>query len=394
MKIGICYLHRGLDELGGLHIRVEELIKGLARRGNEVILIQSPEAFMESQKFFANVSTMPIKSCTIDYHLTGSYIFDIFNLWRYPIIELIEKQVDILDTYDPLCNIPSNCSIPIVYSSNHFIEYLRKHLRFLDARQFVLFLCEHLFQNAIIKKADAFIVENNEQRDWLIQINKIPSRYIEVVLPGYDEVQYNNLQIPENKKKEKSSVLFCGRITRKKGVIELLQAFQEIADSNPDWELWFLGEEHPRNFLKDRVRKLNLSNRVLFLGRQDHSKVIEIVSAADIFVLPSYMEGVPLSIIEAMRFGKPVIATHVGAIEKHLIDNRKNGILVKPKDVNSLRIELELLMRNKELRDILGRNARVKVKNYTISQMVEKSLLMYKKLVTTQVQRTFAAKPA
>ena len=152
-----------------------------------------------------------------------------------------------------------------------------------------------------------------------------------------------------------------GRLVQGKGFIDLLDAFAEFNQTVPNAELLLIGgniaqDIHPfqRQFL-DRVDKLGLQQRVVVTGVTDC--VEKHLAVCDIFVLPSYREGVPRSLLEAMSMGLPCIATDIrGARE--IIKHGEEGLLFQPKDVPTLARLIDRLCRDSELRTRIARNAR------------------------------------
>jgi glycosyltransferase involved in cell wall biosynthesis len=105
------------------------------------------------------------------------------------------------------------------------------------------------------------------------------------------------------------------------------------------------------------AQELGISDRVLFLGnRRD---VPEILAQSQIFLLSTHYEGLPISIIEAMRAGLPVVASNVGGVCEEVIDG-ENGFLVPPRDVNALVADLNKLVHDPQLRRKMGRDGRHK----------------------------------
>jgi glycosyltransferase involved in cell wall biosynthesis len=130
--------------------------------------------------------------------------------------------------------------------------------------------------------------------------------------------------------------LFCAaRLSPEKGLIFLIRALKLLRDWGHDLELRVAGDGPSRASLQNLVEELGISDRVQFLGYLSEEEVIDELLAADLFVLPSFVEGVPVSAMEAMAIGVPVIATNIAGTSE-LIDDGKTGILVRPSDAQSL----------------------------------------------------------
>jgi len=153
-------------------------------------------------------------------------------------------------------------------------------------------------------------------------------------------------------------VTFVGRLIYAKGAQDLISAFPGIKDTTPDAKLLIVGDGPYRAELEKLARQTDRHSSILFLGQKNQAELIEILSATDIFVNPSYSEGLPTSVMEAASIGLPIIATDVGGT-KEIITTGKTGILVKAGDVGQLAEELCRLCANSELRENLGENARI-----------------------------------
>jgi len=127
--------------------------------------------------------------------------------------------------------------------------------------------------------------------------------------------------------------VYTGRLTRNKGLFELLDAWRIVVNQNPYCQLWLIGEGPDREALYDRIRELELIGHVLMPGAFDD--VSDLLLAANTFILPSYMEGLSLSLLEAMANHVHVIASDIAG-NRQLIDNNVHGRLVPVKEVAPL----------------------------------------------------------
>jgi glycosyltransferase involved in cell wall biosynthesis len=142
------------------------------------------------------------------------------------------------------------------------------------------------------------------------------------------------------------------RFDRQKRQQDLINA---LAGVHSGWRLQFAGEGPTETAIKAQVAAMGLSGRISFLGsRMD---IPDLLSEADIFALATDFEGLPLSILEAMRAGLPVVASAVGGVPECVLDAR-NGFLVRRNDVAGLRACLDRLLGDLELRRNMGREGR------------------------------------
>jgi len=146
-------------------------------------------------------------------------------------------------------------------------------------------------------------------------------------------------------------VLFVGRLDTAKGIVELLEAFASLASRRPNLRLAYVGDGPGREQLRCKVKDLALGGRVRLADACPSEKVPRWLAAANVLALPSYSEGCPNVVIEALSCGRPVIATNVGGIPE--LVNEKSGILVAPRDSRALAGAIDTAMeRNWDERSI------------------------------------------
>lgn len=169
----------------------------------------------------------------------------------------------------------------------------------------------------------------------------------------------------KNIKKEEKTILFVGRLTKLKGIIDLLIAFKMLSRIDLETKLVIVGNGSLNSFVKSFIDKYDLSNRVEFVeGVLPWEKVIfKYYSRAGIFVLPSYSEGLPSVVLEAMAAEVPVITTPVGDITD-LVRHGETGILVEPGNPKALADSLLMVLQDKTLRRKITENALKNVKYY------------------------------
>jgi len=171
-------------------------------------------------------------------------------------------------------------------------------------------------------------------------------------------------------------LLYTGRIDLVKGLHELLDAFFILAEKYPNMNLNFVGWEdfsHKpiENELKQKVKAKNLEHRVVFHGKKSIGVELNAMyQQADFYIIPSYHEGFPRTIWEAMANGLPVIATTVGAIPAYLT-HRENAILIEPKQVTDIVDAVELLLQDVPLRQRIIQNAFELVKENTLEKQTK-----------------------
>jgi glycosyltransferase involved in cell wall biosynthesis len=153
-----------------------------------------------------------------------------------------------------------------------------------------------------------------------------------------------------------------------KGLEYLIKAADLIKDSNVKFII--IGEGRERKKLENLIKKYNLENRFFLPGAMPEA--YKYLKAFDIFVLPSVKEGFPWTILESMAAEIPIIATRVGAIPE-ILEDKKNGILIDPKDVIKLAEAIQLLIKNKNLRETMTMEAKKTVREkFNLETMIKK----------------------
>lgn len=171
----------------------------------------------------------------------------------------------------------------------------------------------------------------------------------------------------------KFKILHIGRFYKAKNHDMLLRAFKIFNKSFPNSVLWLIGEGPEKTHIERLAMELELTNNVEFLGIQDN--VYEFLSRSDVFVLPSLYEGMPMTILEAMGTGLPIIATNVGGVP-NVIDNYKNGVLI---DIDAVQLTEALckLHQCEETRKLLGANAKSKSSVFSAHEMAKQYARIY-----------------
>jgi glycosyltransferase involved in cell wall biosynthesis len=161
--------------------------------------------------------------------------------------------------------------------------------------------------------------------------------------------------------REQVEHLFCAaRLSPEKGFTFLIRALKILTDKGHSLELRLAGDGPSRAQLDRLARDLGVVDRVHFLGYMGEDAINKELRAADLFVLPSFVEGVPVSAMEAMAMGVPVIATNIGATSE-LVEDRKTGLLVRPSDAEALAEAVIMLIRDYDFRTRAAELARKKV---------------------------------
>ena len=156
-------------------------------------------------------------------------------------------------------------------------------------------------------------------------------------------------------------LLYVGRIAREKGLYELLQGIRVANELGVDARLIIAGrgEEQPR--LRRYAHAIGIGSQVCFAGPVFGADKVKLFSGCDLFMLPSYAEGLPYALLESMAAGVPVVATPVGAIPDVMVDGT-HGVLVPPRDGKAIAQALALLGADRERLSWMSRACRRRVR--------------------------------
>ena len=169
----------------------------------------------------------------------------------------------------------------------------------------------------------------------------------------------NSIEIPNpfiKKNNKHTNLTFLGLIGDRKGIFDLLSVVKRIIDDGYHINLTIGGNGEIDRLIK-QISILGLANFVKYVGWICDKNKDLILRQTDIFVLPSYAEGMPMSIIEAMSYSVPIVSTFVGGIPE-LVINGKTGYLVKPGSLDDLYKKILLLINNNDIREKFGRRGR------------------------------------
>ncbi len=146
------------------------------------------------------------------------------------------------------------------------------------------------------------------------------------------------------------NILFVGRFDHVKGLPILLDAFAILADRNKNLHLNLVGDGPERPALEAIIQAKNLPERVTFHGYRSQAELHDFYAEADVFVMTSFAEGIPVVLMEAMAFGVPVVAPRITGIPE-LVTDGVNGLLTTPGDVNCLVARIESILNDAEQRN-------------------------------------------
>ena len=273
--------------------------------------------------------------------------------------------------------------IPVILSS-HGVRHRVLEPLLKGRLNRILLKFEYNLDIFTIKHADSIIAVNPEIKNYY---EKIAGRKIEFIPNSIKLENFVFLQTNRDSIRKElgiggqtTIVGFVGRLSPEKNLTTLLNSFAKVIQDN-SFVLVIVGTGPQEYYLREEVRKHGMNDKVIFCGlRKDISRVL---SGFDIFVLPSYTEGLSSSLLEAMSCGRAIICSNIPA-NQALITHNKEGLLVNPHNPEELRDAICLLSKDDSLRTRLGNNAKIKANEFDEDIVFSKILRHYSELTKKQ----------
>ncbi|MDY6900049.1 MAG: glycosyltransferase family 4 protein [Cyanobacteriota bacterium] len=240
-----------------------------------------------------------------------------------------------------------------------------------------------LFFGKIFRSCDGFIVLSKTWEEYYINNLGLNKEKV-IVLPNPTELP---VQVPDRADTSSIKIGFFGRVGSRKGTFDLIKAFADIPDAFKQKSELIIAGDGDIEEAQRLAQRLNLENRIQFLGWIDSQTRDKLLADIDLFVLPSYNEGLPMALLEAMGWGLPVIVTPVGGIPE-LITSTENGLLVNPGDVQKLSEAMQKLIGNESLRFSLGNAARETVTPFDIKTYCSQVDEIYRSVIGSKSKKS------
>jgi glycosyltransferase involved in cell wall biosynthesis len=376
--------------MGGPALHVAYLTAGLATRGYETTLVAGSLAPGEDSMAFV-AEELGVDVVRIDQlHREISPGRDVVAAVR--LARLIRKvRPHILHTHTAKAGavgraaalLAGSARPPVVVHTFHG-HVLRGYFDPLRAGAF-----RHL-ERTLARSTTALIAVSPQVRDDLVELDVAPATRFAVVRLGIELDQ--RVAPGSNSRGETRRVLgigqgpftvgWIGRMTGIKRTDDVLLAFKSLRERGIDARLCLVGDGPDRDHVERRAHELGVMRETLFLGYQE--QVATFFDAFDVFILPSANEGTPVTAIEALAAGKPVVATRVGGIPDVVRDG-EDGFLVVPGDVDALADRLAQLATDEKLRARMGEAARTRVRErYSVERLVDDVDRLYRSLLEAE----------
>ncbi|MDE6091303.1 MAG: glycosyltransferase family 4 protein [Duncaniella sp.] len=346
--------------LAGAETMCENLTYELVNKGNEVIVVSLYNFHSPITERIEN-SNIPLLYLNKKPGLDISIIKKIRNIIK-------QYRPDIVHTHRYLLKYVAiavvGLNIKSIVHTVHNIAQKENNLvdRYINK---IIFKCKQAVPVALSKEIQSTISE----------VYNFPVNELPVVFNGFSikdvspKIEYSF--------KDKIRIINVGRYTSVKNQLSLIEAVNKLHKENSEIELNIYGDGPLKAELNQKIKELKAENYIHENGLTD--KVTEKLRESDIFILPSVYEGMPMTIIEAMSLGLPIIASNVGGIPD-MIEDGRNGLLCNT-NVESIYSSLKLLIENEQLRETLGRGALIQAEVFSAEQMAKSYVELYNRLI-------------
>ena len=373
--------------MGGPALHVAYLTAGLASRGYDTTLVAGSLARGEDSMAFV-ADELGLDVYRIDeLHRDISPVRDVVAALR--LARLIRRErPQILHTHTAKAGavgrvaalLAGRARPPIVVHTFHG-HVLRGYFDPVRTAGF------RLLERLLARTSTALVAVSPQVRDDLVALGVAPSERFTVVRLGVE--LDDRVTVDGDLRDETRRVLgiapgrfvvgWIGRMTGVKRTEDVLVAFRQLRDAGVDACLCMIGDGPDRPAVERRAHELGVMRDTLFLGYQEN--VARFYAAVDAVILPSINEGTPVTAIEALAAGRPVVATRVGGLPDVVRDG-EDGFLVPAGATDELAERLARLARDPELRERMGRAGREHVRErYAVERLVNDVDLLYRSLL-------------
>lgn len=350
-------------DIGGLERVMVNCINAMENENVNHVVIALTEVSEFAYPFKMNIKTYQLdKRPGLDF----SVHFKLFRLLR-------EIKPDILHTY----NLATLEYHPIALLSGVTGRIHAEHGR--DAADPQGKNKKHnMLRRLISPFVDCFVPVSLDLKDWLIDQVRLPKRKVKLIRNGIDTEAFNSSKNAQN---DFINFIHVARLDKVKDQANLLTAFslmvQDTRLSAEQVKLTIVGDGTENQNLKEMALKLGIDTYVNFAGTQ--TNIPDWLSQADVFVLSSIAEGIPMTVLEAMAAGLPVISTDVGGLAE-LVENNKTGLLVEKQNSEALSNAMVFYVQHPDEVVKQGENALQFVTDqFSEINMVNKYLSLYQK---------------
>ena len=255
--------------------------------------------------------------------------------------EVIISTRDIFNYW--LCGYGKESSLKIGWEHNHFHDNLK--------------YANNIARSA--KKLDFLVLVSSELQKYYAQ-RLANSNCMCIYIPNAIDIMPARIAPLDNKR-----IISIGRLSPEKGYLDLLRLFKKVLENNPEWTLDIIGDGVQREKLESYIKKNSLENSVKLHGFRSKEYIDKMLHESSIYLMTSHTESFGIVLIEAMSHGVPCLAYDSAEGAKEIIVSGDNGYLIKNRNMEVMAMKVDSLIKNKEERLKIGKQARNSVKKFT-----------------------------
>ncbi|NLK10965.1 MAG: glycosyltransferase family 4 protein [Staphylococcus equorum] len=303
-----------------------------------------------------------------------------YNAYRKLKHIIRNESYDLIHTHTPIAS--TLARLACKNAKNIKVCYTAHGFHFYKGAPLKNWLIYYPIERWLARYTDLLITINNE--DYLRAKKSFKAGNIEYVHGvGLDTKRFGEVVINKIEKRKELGIpansfvlLSVGELNKNKNHETVLRAVAKL--NNPNLYYVICGRGICKNYLEDLSRKLGIYNQVKLLGSR--SDIAEICKTADIFVFPSFREGLSVALMEAMASGLPVVCSNIRG-NKDLIENEKGGYLVKSDDFDEYASAIEKLINNYDIRISFGKYNVCKVEMFSIVNVIKEMMKIYNQFI-------------
>lgn len=360
-------------ESGGIGYYVYNLSKKLIKRGHNVTVITRGNMHKTEKKMIDGISLINATFFPVyPFHLT------LHGFFVNSIINSLKSQIDVIHLHSPL--VPAlSTTLPVITTIHTAMKVDSRYHEVVDPYSLAEKLQSTYFSPNVESKLIAISkVVTTVSPSVALELSEygIDTSKVEVTWNGVDE----KLFFPSGNGHSGEYVLYTGVLRARKGLFDLLKCAKIVKQRRPESKFVICGTGPLLSNLKELVNTMGIQENVIFTGRVERKKLIQLYQGASVHVLPSVYEGLPTVLLEAMSCGLPVVATNIGGT-RDVISSNENGLLVPPRSPDDLATKILMLLDDEALRKRLGHNARETVlRNFTWDLVADHFSNLYSKI--------------
>jgi glycosyltransferase involved in cell wall biosynthesis len=360
--------------LNGLGVYVDGLSRALARKGHDVMVLTRSRETKYREELLEGVMVVRcpyLKLYPFHIQLHGIFVERLLNSMK--------SDFDVTHLHSPFVPVIRKRT-PTILTLHSTVRGMTPLVRGLGVRSLASRLFGFFYsslEEKVMSNSDLVTVVSQHVAQDVRRFYRKRGKIV-VVGNGVD----TSLFKPNEKDDHNHIVLYTGRLEVSKGVYELVRSAALVLRHDPTAIFVLIGDGPCRHDLEKLVARLNLTDRFHFIHKPTFNCLLQYYRSAFVYVLPSYYEGLPTVVLEAMACGVPVVGTKVGGI-KEVVEDDETGILVPPKDPESLGKAILNVLSDSTLRNRMGRASRTRVEEkYSWERIADKFLACYEEAIS------------